>query len=501
MFPSLQKSIPLISGVGLTWACLIGWGSQRFAEVRLGQNTIEELDQISESRELLGELSMGLDELESAHRAYVWLGDQEQWEDYQQLEEWMFSVQEALGEWSAQTDLNRSAILDLRELVQDYLAFLEGAIEYQEIEGLTEEESFDLLEESARSRREIESLVLTLWAEQLEDPLDQLTALGEGRGGSDRIWGMLIWASTLMTTWGGWRLLKHQRQMEWELVQTQAALQDQKQHQISAIHQVDHLRQFWQAEVQKRQRIEAQWQTIQQEKAITDLKLNFFSLASHEFSTPLSSILVSTQLLETSGDRSHSEKTRRNLRRIRAAARTMTQLLSDILTLTRAEAGKLEFNPQLLELEAFCRSLVEEVKFNTQAPQQILIDHQGDCSHACLDEKLVRSILMSLLTNAIKYSPEESEIQLVVIGKIGRAIFEVQDQGVGIPAEEQHQLFESFQRGASVGHIPGTGLGLAVVKRCLELHQGQISLDSTPGVGSRFTVEIPWTTARPDPML
>ncbi|MEO1095963.1 MAG: ATP-binding protein [Cyanobacteria bacterium J06638_28] len=233
---------------------------------------------------------------------------------------------------------------------------------------------------------------------------------------------------------------------------------------------------------------------IEQAKELTDLKLNFFSLASHELRTPLSAILVSAQLLDNSKVEWTEAKRSRNLKRIQSSAKTMTQLLADILLLTRAEAGKLEFHPQKIQLHDFCEQLVEEVKFNTQAQQQIAVIYQGQSTDAYLDEKLLRALLMSLLTNAIKYSPSESEIKLLIQSDHDSVCFQIKDQGVGIAIADQQHLFESFHRGQNSKAIPGTGLGLAVVKKCLDLQNGIIEVESEVGIGTTFTVKIPWAT-------
>ena len=252
-------------------------------------------------------------------------------------------------------------------------------------------------------------------------------------------------------------------------------------------------------ELNRRQELEATCQAIEEAKELTDLKLNFFSLASHELRTPLSAILVSAQLLDNPKAKWTEEKRSRNLRRIQSSAKTMTQLLADILLLTRAEAGKLEFSPTMIELENFGQQLVEEVSFNTQAQHKITVIRQGDCEYAYLDKTLVRAMLMSVLTNAIKYSPPESEITLTVLGEVDRTQFQIRDQGIGIPAADQKYLFESFRRGQNVKSISGTGLGLAVVKKCLDLHGGSIDVASEVGIGTRFTIDVPWADQSPDP--
>ncbi len=241
----------------------------------------------------------------------------------------------------------------------------------------------------------------------------------------------------------------------------------------------------------KRQQAEAIQRTLAQEKELSELKLRFFSMVSHEFRTPLSIILGSAQLLAQSEQQWTKEKKLKNLHRIQSSARSMNQLLTDILTLTRAEAGKLEFHPVLIDLEAFCINLIEDLQFSTQPQHSIKFISQSNCTHAKLDENLLYSILSNLLSNAIKYSPQKGIILLILSCTPEMIIFQVQDSGIGIPLESQQHLFEPFYRGNNVGKIVGTGLGLAVVKKCLELHQGEISVESEVGVGTTFTVRIP----------
>ncbi len=241
----------------------------------------------------------------------------------------------------------------------------------------------------------------------------------------------------------------------------------------------------------KRQQAEAIQRTLAQEKELSELKLRFFSMVSHEFRTPLSIILGSAQLLTQSNQQWTEEKKSKNLHRIQSSARSMNQLLTDILTLTRAEAGKLEFYPELIDLEAFCINLIEDIQFCNQPQRSIKFISKSNCTHANLDENLLYSILSNLLSNAIKYSPEKASILLIISSESDAIVFQVQDSGVGIPSEFQQHLFEPFHRANNVGKIVGTGLGLAVVKKCLEIHRGEITVESEVGVGTTFTVRIP----------
>lgn len=231
--------------------------------------------------------------------------------------------------------------------------------------------------------------------------------------------------------------------------------------------------------------------TLEKERELNDLKLRFFSMASHEFRTPLSTILVSAQLLENSSKDWTEEKKLKNLHRIQSAAKLMTQLLTDILTLTRAESGNLDFNPQPLDLDKFCNSVVEEVEVSYPTQQNIFFINQSPCQPACMDEKLLHSILNNLLCNAIKYSQKDSHIYLLLRCEGENAIFQIKDQGIGIMPEDKQKLYEYFYRGQNVRDVPGTGLGLPLVKKCVDLHGGTITVDSEVRVGTTFTVTIP----------
>jgi len=242
----------------------------------------------------------------------------------------------------------------------------------------------------------------------------------------------------------------------------------------------------------RRQQAEMQQQKLAQDKELSELKLDFFSIVSHEFRTPLSIILGSVQLLEAEGQRSiEPRKLHNNLHRIQTSARLMTKMLTDILTVMRAEVGKLECKPELLDLEAFCLNLVEDLQLSSGSDCTIKLDRQGECTHAHLDEKLLYSILSNLLSNAMKYSPKGGKIYFKFHCELEVVTFEVTDQGIGIPPEDLRTLYQPFHRSSNVGKITGSGLGLAVVKRCVELHQGQIDVKSAIGVGTTFTVTIP----------
>jgi K+-sensing histidine kinase KdpD len=241
----------------------------------------------------------------------------------------------------------------------------------------------------------------------------------------------------------------------------------------------------------KREHIKSLEASLAQEKKIGELKVQLFSMISHEFRTPLSVILLSCQLLREILIELVDEKELKNLYRIQSSAKLMNHLLTDILTLTRAEAGELDYKPQLINVENFCLNLLEDVQMFSRTTHVIKFIKHGQSFRANLDEKLLYSILSNLLLNAIKYSSPGGKIYLVLNAQPDVTIFQVIDEGIGISPEEQVRLYEPYYRSENVESIVGTGLGLPIVKKCVDRHQGEIFVDSKVGVGTTFTVKIP----------
>ncbi|HEY9828429.1 MAG TPA: PAS domain S-box protein, partial [Stenomitos sp.] len=246
-------------------------------------------------------------------------------------------------------------------------------------------------------------------------------------------------------------------------------------------------------DITERKRLDEIRLALEQEKELGELKTRFFSMASHEFRTPLSTALAAAQLLENSQDAwDDTAKRMRNLHRIQDALKQIAQLLDDILMINRAETGKLEFNPKPIALEPFCRHFVEEMRLSA-GPNHALhfTCHGQPAVLPHLDERLLRSILANLLSNAIKYSPKGGVVHLSLEFQLQRILLKVEDQGIGIQVTDQAQLFAPFQRGKNVASIPGTGLGLVVVKKCVDLHQGSVTISSTVDRGTTCIVSLP----------
>jgi PAS domain S-box-containing protein len=241
--------------------------------------------------------------------------------------------------------------------------------------------------------------------------------------------------------------------------------------------------------------------SLAREKELSALKSNFVSMVSHEFRTPLGIIMSSSEILDEYFERLEAAERNDHLTSIKKNTRRMAELMEEVLLLSRVDSGKLRLDPQRLDLAVFCRRLVDEVisATNRRCPIEFTIDAAGDDTHA--DERLLRHILTNLLSNAVKYSPEGSAVQFSVIRLATRVVFKVVDRGIGIPEQDQKWIFNAFQRGRNVGNIPGTGLGLVIVKRCVELHRGTIHIQSGAGTGTKVEVEVPVALATLAPKL
>lgn len=232
---------------------------------------------------------------------------------------------------------------------------------------------------------------------------------------------------------------------------------------------------------------------LEKERELGELKSAFISMVSHEFRTPMTSILASTEFLEKYSDNIDAEKKKKNFQRIQNNIKQMTQLLNDVLIIGKSEAGKLEFFPEPVNLNSFCSSLVEQFEFDNpeKTKNRINFTMQEFKIKVMLDEKLVKQMLENLLSNAIKYSDKSSVVIFEVAEIEGNIRFTVSDQGIGIPEDDQLRLFETFQRAKNVGNISGTGLGLSIVKRAVDLHKGTINVKSETGKGSAFVIRLP----------
>ncbi len=233
---------------------------------------------------------------------------------------------------------------------------------------------------------------------------------------------------------------------------------------------------------------------LQQQKALNELRSSFVAMSSHELRAPLAAIGSAEELLRHCGDRLSQRERIEVLDSIALGVQRMSRMMDRVLLPGKAEAGMPDFNPRPLELAPLCRQLIEEARAQQPGHGGELVLELGEgvgVGVGVYDEKLLRQIFGSLLSNALKYSPDGGPVSFKVRRDGPSTVFEVTDQGIGIPADEISRLFESFYRASNVGAIQGMGLGLAIARYAVEMHGGGIEVKSAPGQGTTFTVTLP----------
>ena len=233
---------------------------------------------------------------------------------------------------------------------------------------------------------------------------------------------------------------------------------------------------------------------LEQQKELNILKSRFVSMTSHEFRTPLTTILSSTELLRHYSEKLNEKDKQELYGSVEGCVEHMTHMLDNILLIGAADANLLGFTPAPLALRSFCSELLIEAEGVVKAGRvrpEVQVHFDVAAEEIMLDRKLLRHILVNLLSNAFKYSPGGGVVRFEVKTVPGEIVFIVTDQGIGIPAEDLDRLFESFHRAANVGEIPGTGLGMPIVKKSTEAHGGTVCVESELGRGTRFTVTLP----------
>lgn len=230
---------------------------------------------------------------------------------------------------------------------------------------------------------------------------------------------------------------------------------------------------------------------LEKEKELNQLKSRFVSMASHEFRTPLTSINSSSSLIGKYLEMGQPEQIKRHVERIRQSVGNLTSILNDFLSLSKLEEGRIHPTIQEVCLPDLIGQVLEEMEGLKKEGQSVELSGEGMPLTVVTDPNFVRNILINLLSNAIKYSPESSEIQLHVHGEPRSWSMVVVDKGIGIPEDEQARLFDRFFRASNAFNLPGTGLGLGIVKRYVELLGGRISFQSKPEIGTTFKVVLP----------
>ncbi len=226
---------------------------------------------------------------------------------------------------------------------------------------------------------------------------------------------------------------------------------------------------------------------LKKERELNELKSNFVSMASHEFRTPLSTVLSSAYLIEKYSTEEDQSKREKHLQRIISSVKMLTDILNDFLSVGKIEEGKIQVRPIEFDIETSVKALIEEIKNNFKNQQEILYSHKGNAD-VVLDPSLMKHIIMNLVSNASKFSSESSRIEIKTLGHNNQLILSVKDYGIGISKDDQKHLMERFFRAANAGNIQGTGLGLHIISKYVELMNGSVSYVSELEKGTEFII-------------
>jgi PAS domain S-box-containing protein len=248
-------------------------------------------------------------------------------------------------------------------------------------------------------------------------------------------------------------------------------------------------------DVSERKKAELEIQNaLMKERELNELKTQFIDVASHEFRTPLTVILGNTEFMIKYYQKLSEEKRLENLQKVLKSGLRLKDMIEDVLVISRITSEKISLESKLLDIEKFCHEITEDVLSGSENKNQIVVsfvDQSERGKEIYGDPKILYHILSNLLSNAVKYSDENSPIEFLIKLSQSDIIFKISDRGIGIPKKDLVNICESFHRASNVENIPGTGLGLNIVQRYVELHRGTIEIESEVNVGSTFTVKLP----------
>jgi len=231
--------------------------------------------------------------------------------------------------------------------------------------------------------------------------------------------------------------------------------------------------------------------TIDKEQELGRLKTNFLQMITHEYRTPLGIITSSAQILERYFERLDPAQRLDHLQGIRTSAHQLANLLEEVLFLGKTDSGQVVLHPVAIELEPWLKTLSAEVIGSLGAERVVAVTLATSSPRVLLDERLLRHVMNNLISNALKYSTLDQPVSVEARSEGNWIELSVRDQGIGIPAVDIKQLFQMFQRASNVGTISGSGLGLVIVKRCVDLQGGTIEIKSAPGKGTEVSVRLP----------
>ncbi len=229
---------------------------------------------------------------------------------------------------------------------------------------------------------------------------------------------------------------------------------------------------------------------LDKEKELGELKSRFVSMASHEFRTPLTTMMSSLSLVTKYGEQNDKENQSKHVTKIKTSINNLTDILNDFLSVSKLEEGKVEIMPEQLNVKEYISEVISEMKSMAVSGQKLSQEHSGN-EKGMVDKKLLKNVLFNLISNAIKFSASEGTIYISCQISPSLLKLSVKDNGIGISKADQQHLFERFFRGHNATHIQGTGLGLNIVTRYVELMNGSIDFESEENQGTTFTIIIP----------
>ncbi len=229
---------------------------------------------------------------------------------------------------------------------------------------------------------------------------------------------------------------------------------------------------------------------LEKEKELNEMKTRFISMASHEFKTPLTTVLSSANLLSKYTRTEEQEKRQRHIDKIKSSVQNLNNILNDFLSLERLESGHIQVNIKEIALTNLLLQIKDTFEHTLKKGQEIKFDFKKELT-IYSDPHLIQNIVINLVSNAIKYSPEQKSVDVIIDDEDDEVVIRVIDQGIGIPEEDQKNLFDRFFRAGNASNIGGTGLGLNIVKRYLDLLDGKISFTSKVGKGTEFMIRFP----------
>ncbi len=305
---------------------------------------------------------------------------------------------------------------------------------------------------------------------------------------------------------GWWRgeVVQHRKDgTQLRVLQSITILKDEKEQPYGAVtvnHDVTGLHEAMEKE-KELVKLRARMSAVEQERELAELKERFVFMASHEFRTPIAVIFAIAETLLAYRQRMNDEQVDERLKKICKQLRYLESMVDDVLELATLQAHKGDFTPTLHDFDAFCASVVDEYQNRTDLAhpinyQCVIASPTTPKAPIWFDQRLIRQVIDNLLSNAIKYSPGEKAVEVTLTFDADAVILSIQDQGIGIPDAELKHLFKPFHRAANAETIHGTGLGLTIVKEAIDLHNGEIAVESELNVGTLFSVKLPWQQSK-----